>query len=161
VLGFAARNGGDTALEVGDLVAVIGGEAPLLPSSQPLMVVRSAVAGDIVAGVVRRAARLETMTVRNAEGTGEVSETSLRYAEGAAAPGDLLIIVTHGPAYVKVSGEVAAGALLVASAEAGRAQATRPLMLDGIAVNPAGLLGQVLGQPDPATGLAPVLVTLR
>jgi hypothetical protein len=62
--------------------------------------------------------------------------------------------------YVKVSGSVAVGDLLVASTEAGKAQAAQPRMMDGMLVNPAGVLGKVFGLPDPDTGLVAVLVTL-
>jgi hypothetical protein len=109
---------------------------------------------------MRRAARLETVSRTNPEGEGETSETSLRYAEGDAAPGGLLVIVTHGPTYVKVSGAVAVGDLLVAGTEPGKAQAAPALRLEGMDVQPKGVLGKVIGPPDPDTGLVAVLVTL-
>jgi hypothetical protein len=127
------------------------------------MVVRKAVTGDAVVGVMRRAARLETVSRPDPEGEGEVSESaasSLRYAEGDAAPGDLLVIVTHGPTYVKVSGSVAVGDLLIAGSEPGKAQSVasaRPLRVEDL----ISAVGKVFGAPDPLTGLAPVLVTLQ
>jgi hypothetical protein len=162
VLSFAARNGGAEALEAGDLVAVSGVEAPFPGGRQPMMVVRKATAGDAVVGVVYRTARLQTATRPDPLLEGETTvEMSLRYAGGAAVAGDLLVIVTHGPTYVRVSGLVVVGDLLVASAEPGKAQAAPRVILEGIAVSPADVLGRVLGPPDPATGLAPVLVTLQ
>jgi hypothetical protein len=158
VLDFAARNGGGEALEPGDLVAVVGVEAPLGESRQPLMVVRKAVAGDAVVGVVYRAARLE---VPEDGGEGTTATASLRYAEGAAAPGELLVVVTHGPTYVKVSGPVAVNDLLVASAEPGRAQVAHPASMEDVIGMLGKVLGKVLGPPDPATGLAAVLVALQ
>ncbi|MCI0530665.1 MAG: hypothetical protein L0Y74_01740 [candidate division Zixibacteria bacterium] len=88
-------------------------------------------------------------------------EKSLRYSAGAAQPGSLLVIVTHGPTYVKVDGSVSAGNLLVAGSRAGIAQVAEPILVVGINVAPAGVIGKVLGQPDATTGLVPVLVTLK
>jgi hypothetical protein len=88
-------------------------------------------------------------------------EKSLRYSAGAAQPGELLVIVTHGPTYVKVNGTVSAGDLLVAGLSVGTAQIAEPTLIAGVRVPPAGVIGKALGQPDPKTGLAPVLVTLK
>jgi hypothetical protein len=104
---------------------------------------------------------LETNPDPDPEREDEPSEVSLRYAEGAAQPGDLLVVVTHGPTYVKVAAPVQTGDLLVASMEPGKVQAAGRVMVEGSAVSPADVLGKALGPPDPAMGLAPVLVTLQ
>jgi hypothetical protein len=112
---------------------------------------------------MRRAARLETVSRPDPEGGGEVSETSLRYAEGDAAPGDLLVIVAYGPTYVKISGTAAVGDLLVAGTEPGKAQsaASAPaLTLENLNMHLSSIVGKVIGLPDPDTGLVPILVTL-
>ena len=88
-------------------------------------------------------------------------EKTLRYSAGAAQPGELLVIVTHGPTYVKVNGSVSAGSLLVVGSRVGMAQVAEPTLVAGIKVLPAGVIGKVLGQPDPTSGLVPVLVTLK
>jgi hypothetical protein len=156
---FVARNGDRTPLEVGDVVAIIGVDQPLPDSRQPVMVVRKAGEGDAVVGAVYRAARLETLPQERRQESQPAA--GLRYADGTAAPGDLLVIVTHGPTYVKVAGPVEAGDLLVAGAAPGVARSAQPLRVNGVALRPDGVLGRVLGPADPATGLAPVLMLLQ
>jgi hypothetical protein len=158
VLAFGARNGDSVALEKGDLAAVVGVQAPVTTGGPPLMVVRKAQAGDPVVGVVYDAAHL---SLPDPGPEGQPQEASLQYRAGQASPGDLLILVAYGPTYVKASAPVAIDDLLIASGEAGTAQRSPVLRFEGLEVQPKGVMGRVLGPPDPATGLVPVFVTLQ
>jgi hypothetical protein len=159
-LAFGARNGDSVALEQGDLVAVVGVEASVTPGGRPVMVVRRAQAGDRAASVVGVVYHAGQPEVSGSDPEGQTQEQIWKHRAGPAAPGDLLTFIAYGPTYVKVSGAVATGDLLIAGSEAGTARAAPVLHVNGLAVQPKGVLGKVLGPADSATGLAPVLVTL-
>jgi len=88
-------------------------------------------------------------------------ELTLRYKDGAATAGELLVIVTHGPTYAQVSGSAQVGDLLIASSMSGKAQVAELPTISGVTVQPAGVFARVLGPADSKSGLVPVLVTLR
>jgi hypothetical protein len=145
---YVARNDGDAALALGDVVAVTGVAAPLAGNTMPLMGV-AAVDGTNTAaaiGVVQSRGLLE-----RSEKEGEVLE-SVNMAPGAAAPGDYVFVVVQGMAQVKVGGDsaVAPGTLLAAG-EGGAVTA--------LAAEPAAFtIGRALDEADPETGLVWVLV---
>ncbi len=149
---YVAQNAGDAALRPGDLVAPAGIDVPLAGAVDPVLrVIRADTEATGVVGVVYR-----RVAVMANEKDGEVLD-SVQAVDGAAEPGDRLLIVVQGLAEVKVAGGVAAGERLTV-AGAGVARATRD-------VEPRGLntpmLGMALDAPDAVTGMAPVLVTLR
>lgn len=89
---------------------------------------------------------------------------SLQAAEGDAKPGDYLLIVVQGLAQVKVAqGEaLTPGERLKASDAAGEARGLRTVRVDGVTLDEGGpVVGLLLDLPDAASGLAPVMVTLR
>ena len=89
---------------------------------------------------------------------------SVQAADGAAQPGDYLLIVVQGVAQVKVAkGEtLTPGQRLKASDVAGEARGLRTVEVDGVMLDEGGaVIGVLLDAPDAASGLAPVMVTLR
>ena len=85
-------------------------------------------------------------------------------AAGDVQPGEYLLIVIQGLAQVKVaSGEmVSPGIRLKPSDIAGEAHATRTVDVNGVTLDEGGpVIGILLDMPDAASGLAPILVTLR
>jgi hypothetical protein len=156
---YVAVNGGDQPLEAGDLAAAGGVDGPLSGASAPVLRVRRAGEGDAVVGVVESRAILRT-----SEKEGETIQGAER-TEGAAAPGEYLIIVISGVAEVKVDaggGAIAAGQRLTAAGNAGHARALKSVTLEGIEVaEGAPQVGIALAPLESGAGLVPVLVTLR
>ena len=152
-------NDGAAALQPGDLAAVSGLAEPLAGSSQPILRVHRAVAGEAVVGVVQ-ARGVRSQSTRN----GRTLE-SIDRAEGDVQPGDYLFLVVYGPAQVKAdasAGAIAVGARLTAAARSGYARALQTRTLDGMAVAEAApSVGIALGTLDSGTGLIPIFVTLH
>lgn len=150
-------NGGDEALEPGDVVALAGVvRSPL--GGEPLLAVRKADAAraPAICGVVLRALRLE---MKEGE-PGVGASLDVQPVEGSIPPQGYLAIVTSGLApAVRVealAGGLQIGDLLTVSSIPGRAQKV------GSGIESAGaLLGKVAGPVDAATGTVPVWVTLR
>ena len=89
---------------------------------------------------------------------------SVQAAPGAVQPGDYLLVVVQGLAQVRVAaGEsLAPGQRLRAGDAPGEARVLRSVAVDGVTLDEGGpLVGVLLDAPDAASGLAPVLVTLR
>ena len=149
----AIRLGEDIAviLRPGDLVAAAGVDGPLAGDAAPVLRVAPAT-GDNVLGVVY-AALAVTITARDGAET-----ASLQAAEGPAEPGSHLLIVVQGLARARVSDAagVVPGQKLTVDNVAGAARALRDVE-PRVFNTPA--LGIALDAPDPATGLAPVLIT--
>ncbi len=103
------QNGGSEPLEAGDVVVFSGVIAPADTNEPPVILVSKATTADStgVAGVVFSRSSLEGNTL-----------------EGAAQPGETLLVVVQGPARVKVSaaaGAIKPGDLLASSAQGGYA----------------------------------------
>ena len=121
---YVAQNTGDAALEAGDLVAVAGVGSALTGGVDPVLRVRqSGAAAPGVVGVV-----FSRASVTPSEKEGEALD-SVQAADGAAQPGDYLLIVVQGMAQVKVAqGEaLTPGQRLTTGATPGEARALRTL----------------------------------
>ncbi len=152
-------NGGDEALEPGDVVAIAGVSRPLMAGGEPLLAVRKAsgAADTAVVGVVVQAVRVQEVE-RREDPAGQKS-VDVQPVEGNIPPGGYLAIVSHGlvPA-VKVSGAKAEGLRvgdLVCPAASGKAEKAETQYQAGT------ILGKVAGPYDPKTGTVPVFVTLQ
>lgn len=123
------KNGGSDPLEPGDVAVFSGVIPPADANEQPVILVSKAAAANstAVAGVVYSRYSLEKATV-----------------EGAAQPGEYLLLVVQGPARVKASaagGAIQPGDLLSSGAQVGLA--AKAAMLPGAQ---AGLPGTVFAK---------------
>lgn len=158
---YVALNDGDGALETGDLVAANGVSEPLAGTTEPVLRVRRAEAGDAgaIVGVVQDRAML-------VESDREGRQTqSVDRAQGPAAPGEYLFVVVQGVAQVKADATeagIAPGQRLAAAERSGHARALRTRTLEGMVVTEGvTTVGIALAPLETGTGLIPVLVTLR
>ncbi|MBN1659022.1 MAG: hypothetical protein JXA93_11495 [Anaerolineae bacterium] len=154
-----AQNGGDEALEPGDVVVLVGVVEPA-EAGGPLIiqVARASEANSAaVAGVVYRGFNVEAVVEgqRPEAGSGQVlPETTL---DGPVPPGEHLLLVVQGPARVKVraaAGTIQPGDLLCSAAEAGYATGVD-------AAAPGTILGKAMESPAADQDQIYVLVTLR
>jgi hypothetical protein len=156
---YVAQNTGDATLEVGELVAPTGVGSALRGGVDPVLrVQQSGAAAPGVVGVV-----WSRVTVTHSEKDGEPLD-SVQATDGAVQPDDYLLIVVQGLARVKVAtGEaLTSGQHLRASGMAGAARGLRTVKVDGVTLDEGGpVVGVLLDLPDAASGLAPVMVTLR
>lgn len=156
---YVAMNAGETALKAGDLVAAAGVDKALVGAVDPVVRVRQS--GPDAQGVVGVVFSRAAVTTTDKEG--EVLD-SLQATEGAVQPGDHLLIVVQGLAQVKVATDkaLAPGQRLKASDATGEARGLRTVQVDGVTLDEGGpVVGVLLDLPDAASGLAPVMVTLR
>jgi hypothetical protein len=139
-----ARNAGDEPLETGDVVVVIGSDAPVIGDIPTPLVVKAGEAYDTaVLGVV------------------ELTEDG----EGVVEPGETCKIVTLG-AFRTIKADASFGAiepgdLLVSSPTAGHAQAAKVVEIEGVPFVPAGVIGKALTGLDEGAGTIEVFVTLK
>ncbi len=162
------QNGGDQPLEAGDVVVFSGVRAPREASDLPLIQVAKATAANdpAVAGVVFSRFNIKAVDEAADDPTNRASKRDLEVTpEGAASPGDYLLLVIQGPAQVKVSalnGDIAPGDLLTTAASAGYAAADAGLRLNGAAPAAGAVFGKAL-EPLAAgnDGLLYVFVTLH
>lgn len=168
-LALVARNGGDTALEPGDVVTAAGLDAPLSGTRSPVTVVRQADArrGGAAAGIVSRRFVIEQVTD---EGAGDGAPEPASYwrmhsTEGAAAPGEYLLLVLLGPCQVKVDtsgGAIRPGDMLAMSTHRGRATRAQSLTVQGVTFYPPGTtIGTALSGLEDESGLVWVLVDVH
>jgi hypothetical protein len=148
-------NGGDEALEAGDVVA-IAGVVNSPDGGGPLLAVRKAGGGDAAAvvGIAVQAVRVEMHAMDGIE-TPDVQPVA-----GSAPPGGYLAMVSSGlVAAVKVdpsAGSLQIGDLITASSVPGTAR-----KVTAGAASEGAVLGKVAGPVDAATDTVPVFVTLR
>jgi hypothetical protein len=167
-LTMVAQNGGQDRLEVGDVVAAAGVGAPFADSDVPIPLVRLADANySAVIGVVDSRFVVEER-VSEVERDGRVEQVitlDSHSTEGAAAPGEYLLIVVLGAAEVKVdasAGAIAAGERLTVSEAGGQVRALQTRMVEGMTVTEgAPSIGYALEAPDTESGTVLVFVTLR
>ncbi|MCB0135812.1 MAG: hypothetical protein KDD75_11960, partial [Caldilineaceae bacterium] len=136
------QNGGETLLESGDVVAFSGMGAPLEAGGQPVIQVASVDAANstAVAGVVYSRYNVAALAA-----TAEALPAAIT-PEGAAAPGDFLLVVVRGPVQVKASalaGALAAGDLVSSAGITGFAAKSAEVTASGV---PSTLPGTVLGK---------------
>ncbi|MBK7199525.1 hypothetical protein [Candidatus Amarolinea dominans] len=132
---YVAQNTGDAALEAGDLVAAAGVDSALTGGVDPVLrVQQSGAAAPGVVGVV-----FSRASVTPSEKEGEALD-SVQAADGAAQPGDYLLIVVQGLARVKVAqGEaLTPGQRLKVSDAAGEARGLRTVEVDGVTLDEGG-----------------------
>ena len=143
------QNGGETLLESGDVVAFSGMGAPLEAGGQPVIQVESVDAANstAVAGVVYSRYNVAALAA-----TAEALPAAIT-PEGAAAPGDFLLVVVRGPVQVKASalaGALAAGDLVSSAGITGFAAKSAEVTASGV---PSTLPGTVLGKAlEPLAG---------
>jgi len=144
------QNGGSEPLEAGDVVVFSGMVAPADANESPVIMVSKATTTNstAVAGVVYARSNLEGYTL-----------------EGAAQPGEYLLLVVQGPARVKVSaveGAIQAGDLLSSSAKAGVAAGAARITVDGVqTVLPGTVFAKALEALESGEGWIYVFVTLQ
>jgi hypothetical protein len=144
------QNGGSEPLEAGDVVVFSGMAAPTEASEPPVILVSKAATTNntAVAGVVYARSGLEGNTL-----------------EGAAQPGEYLLLVVQGPARVKVSaaaGAIQAGDLLSSSAQAGVAASAAKITMEGVqTVLPGTVFAKALEALESGEGWIYVFVTLQ
>jgi hypothetical protein len=148
-------NGGDEALDTGDVVAI----ASVVDSPDgggPLLAVRKASGGDAAAvvGVAVQAVRVEKREIDSVE------TLDVQPVAGSAPPGGYLAMVSSGlVAAVKVdpsAGSLQIGDLITVSNVPGAARKVTPGAESG-----GTIVGKVAGPVDATTGTVPVFVTLR
>jgi hypothetical protein len=186
-LAFFAENGGDVALEVGDLVAVVGMAGPLPDSDVPLMVVQRADAASAVGivGVVQSAWQIEMVSkplvrynlteMPDGEG-GEPDYVYLPEAterqvpvhsaiEGPVQPGGLMVLAVQGLAQVRADAAgsaIQAGDPLTAGADGWAVKAEQIAPEGGVPTYAAGtLVGKALEPLADGQALIWALVDLR
>jgi hypothetical protein len=151
-------NGGERALQPGDVVTIRGIQASALDNAPALWEVVLAGDGAAVVGVVNGRAELVTIpSYQNLypDGTGKM----LVPREGEAKPGEYLSIVIYGPMQVRAEGAeaITAGARLTVGV-GGVARPLRTTLVNGITLaESAPIIGTALGVVD-ADGLVWVLV---
>jgi hypothetical protein len=144
------QNGGSQPLEAGDVVVFSGMVAPADANDPPMILVSKASAANstAVAGVVYARSDLEGAAL-----------------EGAAQPGEILLVVVQGPARVKVSavaGAIQAGDLLSSSAQAGVAASAAKITVEGAqTVLPGTVFAKALEALESGEGWIYVFVTLQ
>lgn len=152
---YVAVNAGDEALEPGTIVAAAGVASPLMGTTDPVLRIRRAGADaqGVVGIVYRRATVMPTVK------EGETLD-SVQAVDGAAQVGDHLLIIVQGLAQVRVAGdeEIAAGQRLTVADAGGTARMLRDAEPRGFNTP---VIGSALDAPNPATGMAPVMVALR
>jgi hypothetical protein len=152
------RNAGDHTLEPGDIVAIQGLQATTLDNAPSLWNVVPAGGGGAVVGVVSGRAELDVAAEGQELRPGETGQR-LVPREGAAQPGEYLIIVVSGPMQVRAgpdaAGSIQPGTRLAVRAD-GLVRVQRMVVVDGV-VQSDPVLGIALAAPD-QDGLVWVLV---
>jgi hypothetical protein len=144
------QNGGREPLEAGDVVVFSGMIAPTGVNEPPVILVSKAATANssAVAGVVYARSNLEGLTL-----------------EGAAQPGEYLLVVVQGSARVKVSaaaGAIQPGDLLSSSAQAGVAACAAKITMEGVqTVLPGTVFAKALEALERGEGWMYVYVTLQ
>jgi hypothetical protein len=145
-------------LEAGTLVAASGLADPLPQGGEPLPRVRVADSREWtgIIGVV--AGRMALQPAPGKE------ELQLRSADGPARSGEYVAITALGVAQVRAdpSASLLPGQRLTVSGHPGTVRALQARTVEGmVVVEGAPVVGVALGPVDRATGLVPVMVTLR
>jgi hypothetical protein len=161
------QNGGADALETGDVVAFAGITAPMNVSDAPMIrVSRTATANSTaVAGVVY--ARFNIRAIDGSwKSTGEGrSPGEEAVLPGPIAPGEYLLMVTQGPAQVKVDAAASAlqpGDLLSTASTAGSAGRAARASIQGQEIAlPGTVFGKALERPTADRKTIYVYVSLQ
>ncbi len=161
------QNGGEEALEPGDVAAFSGMGTPLVENGAPVIQVAPTTTANstAVAGVVQSRYNIEA-TINAAEPYTTSSIAALDITpEGPIAPGEYLLMVVHGPVQVKATAfakSIQPGDLLSTAATTGFAAKASQLDLGGVQTAiPGTVIGKAL---EPLTGdkeLIHIFVTLN
>jgi len=144
------QNGGSEPLEAGDVVVFSGMIAPADVNEPPVILVSKASSANstAVAGVVYARSSLDGAT-----------------QEGAAQPGETLLLVVQGPARVKVSaaaGAIQPGDLLSSGAQSGLAAKAAVVSMQGVQTTlPGTVFAKALEALESGDGWIYVFVTLQ
>jgi hypothetical protein len=160
-LTLVAKVGEGAALEVGDVVSVLG-LAPALPDGATRLAQVSVAVGPNPAGLAGVVA--SRMVWQVAPGKEDEGAMALQPAEGAAQPGEYVSIVVLGIAQVKVdpAADIVAGQRLTVSDLAGQARALVTRTIDGMLVaEGAPVIGVALEAPVDGRDTIAVFVSLR
>ncbi len=142
LLAAFAVNGGDRALQPGDIVTVRGMAAGAFDNAANLLQVAPAGAGLPIVGVVAGRAEVD---VKQEPREGE-SGMRLVPRAGAAAPGDYVSIIYNGPVQVRAAGGVVVGQKLTIGDD-GAARSLRRTEVNGVpVVEDAPVLGIALSE---------------
>jgi hypothetical protein len=164
------QNGGDEALERGDVVAIAGLGEPAIEGSAPVLRVRRVEAANstAVVGVVAStysALWLESPAERDPTGATGRQEPIPPPTPGPVAPGEYLLVVVQGPCQVKadaLSSAIQPGDLLSSADESGLAAKAPTLSIAGTETAvPGSVLGKAMEALDAEQGLIYVFVTLQ
>jgi hypothetical protein len=159
------QNGGDTALEPGDVAVFSGMSPPLIGSGQPVPQVSVAAQANspAVAGVVYSRYNIAVLEL---DETGADPPPGLEITPaGAVAPGEYMLLVVQGVAQVKASavgGPIAAGDLMSAGGAAGTASLAQTVSLQGVETAlPGAVFGKALEPLSEGQDMIYIWVTLR
>ena len=158
---LVAKVGEGAALEVGDVVSVLG-LAPALPDGATTLAQVSVAVGPDPAGLAGVVA--SRMLWQVAPGKEDEGAMALQPVEGAAKPGEYVSIIVLGIAQVKVdpAANIVAGQRLTVSDLAGQARALRTRTIDGMVVaEGAPSIGVALEAPVEGQDTIAVFVSLR
>ena len=145
------RNGGEEAIEAGDVVVFSGIAEALEPGGPPVLLVsRSQTAGgSAVAGVAYSRLNIDALNLDPETQDPDVRASDLELTpEGAVASGEHLLVVVRGPVQVKASawqGALEVGGLLGSDADPGHAGRAPTVRIGGIDMAaPGTVLGKAL-----------------
>ena len=154
------QNGGQEALEAGDVVVFNGLEA----GDTPVIRVAKATTANstAVAGVVYSRYNIAAVTGDQDQSVQADLEVT---PSGPVSPGEYLLIVTQGPAQVKTSalaGAIQPGDLLSSAGPAGQAAKAAQVSIEGVKTAvPGTIFGKALEPLDTGDQLIYVFVTLQ
>lgn len=163
-----AQNGGDTALEPGDVVVFSGIETGEEKDAAPIVqVARAASANSTsVAGVVYSRFNAAAVSRKPEAGPVDASWDNVEVTPtGSVQPGEYLLLVIQGPAQVKASainGAIRPGDLLSTASEPARAARAPQIDIQGVKTTaPGTVFGKALEPLDAEQALIYVFVTLQ
>jgi hypothetical protein len=160
------QNGGEAALEPGDLAAFSGMAPPLEQGGSPVVQVTKATPANsqAVAGVVYRKFDAKAVSMKpEANQPPEISPEVT--SEGSVAPGEHLLLVIQGPAQAKadaLGGAIQPGNLLSAVGQAGHVSNAPQVTIEGIDMAlPGTVVGKALEPLAEGQKLIYIFVTLQ
>ncbi len=163
-----AQNGGDHALEPGDVVIFSGMAAPLEAGGPPVVQVARATGANstAVAGVVYSRFNIRVATDEAEQSNGQGSGANREVTPpGAVEPGEYLLLVVQGPAQVKASAfasVIQPGDLLSSASEIGYATKAAQVSIEGVkTAMPGTIFGKALEPLETGQKLIYVFVTLQ
>jgi hypothetical protein len=161
------QNGGEQALEPGDVVVLSGMAAPLEEGGPPVIQVAPATSANstAVAGVVYRRFDAKALQARPQAEQPEGGLPAEVTPEGPVPAGEYLLLVVEGPVQVKASalgGAIRPGDLVSSAGEAGYAARAAEVEIEGASLAlPGTVVGKALEPLAADQALIYVFVTLQ